>query len=141
MTVTLPRMLLVEPQFVLRRTLVAVGRDLGVAAFDEAASLERARTLLLAQAYEGVVLDFQDSARTLALLRDLRDGCFASAPDTLVVLLVATIEGVDEKVPRQLGVTAMLARPFKISQLLDRLGGVGTPQAASADAADAPLAA
>ena len=132
MTAPLPRMLLVEPQFVLRRTLVAVGRDLGIAAFHEAASLERARTLLLAQAYQGLVLDFQDPVPALALLRDLRDRRFASAPDVDVVVLMASVQAEDEAALHRLGVTAMLARPFKISQLLD---SIGAPQVATTEAA------
>ena len=135
MTAPLPRMLLVEPQFVLRRTLVAVGRDLGIAAFHEAASLERARTLLLAQAYQGLVLDFQDSVPALALLRDLRDRRFASAPDVDVVVLMASVQAEDEAALHRLGVTAMLARPFKISQLLDSLGSIGAPQVATTEVA------
>lgn len=132
MTAVLPRMLLVEPQFVLRRTLVAVGRDLAIVDFQEAANLERARTLLLAQAYQGLVLDFQDAARALALLRELRDGRFATAPDAHVVVVATALQAEDEGRLRHLGVSEMLGRPFKISQLLERLAGIGDPQSADA---------
>ena len=132
MTAALPRMLLVEPQFVLRRTLVAVGRDLALVAFHEAANLERARTLLMAQAYQGLVLDFQDSARALALLRELRDGRFATASDARVVVIATALQAEDESRLRHLGVSEMLGRPFKISQLLERLAGIGDPQSAAA---------
>lgn len=131
MTAALPRMLLVEPQFVLRRTLVAVGRDLAIVAFDEAANLERGRTLLLAQAYQGVVLDFQDSARALALLRELREGRFATPPDAHVVVMAAALQAEDEARLRHLGIAAMLGRPFKISQLLDGLAGIGDARRAA----------
>ena len=47
MTAQLPRILLVEPQFVLRRTIVMVARDLGMVDFHEASSVGRARTLLV----------------------------------------------------------------------------------------------
>ena len=49
MTALLPRILLVEPQFVLRRTIVMVARDLGMVDFHEASSVGRARTLMAAQ--------------------------------------------------------------------------------------------
>ena len=132
MSAALPGVLLVEPQFVLRRTLVSVGRDLSIVAFHEAAHLERARTLLLAQAYQGMVLDFQDSDRALALLRDLRDGRFATAPDAHVVVIAAVLQPEDEGRLRHLDVAATLRRPFKISQLLDCLAGLGDRQGAVA---------
>jgi DNA-binding response OmpR family regulator len=131
-TAALPCMLLVEPQFVLRRTLVAVGRDLAIVAFHEAANLERARTLLLAQAYRGLVLDFQDSERALALLRELREGRFATAADARVVVIAAALQPEDEDHLRRLGVSETLGRPFKIGQLLERLAGIGDPQSAVA---------
>ncbi len=46
MSAMLPRILLVEPQFVLRRTMVMVARDLGMVDFHEASSVGRARALL-----------------------------------------------------------------------------------------------
>ena len=60
MSAMLPRILLVEPQFVLRRTMVMVARDLGMVDFHEASSVGRARALLATGAYEGLVLDLQE---------------------------------------------------------------------------------
>jgi len=125
-------MLLVEAQFVLRRTLVAVGRDLAIVAFHEAATLERARTLLLAHAYQGVVLDFQDPERSLALLRELREGRFATAPDAQVVVIATALQAEDEGRLQHLNVAAMLFRPFKIGQLLDRLAEIRHRQSVAA---------
>lgn len=124
MTALLPRILLVEPQFVLRRTLVAVARDMGIAAFDEAVNLERARTLLLAEVYEGLVLDFQDPARALALLRDLRGGSFLTSAAAQVVVVAGAAQTHDRGQLHDLGVTDVLSRPFKISQLLETLGSL-----------------
>lgn len=132
MSAALPCVLLVEPQFVLRRTLVAVGRDLAVATFHEAAHLERARTLLMAQPYQAVVLDFEEPARALALLRELREGAFATASETRVVVVAAALPAEDEDRLQQWGVAATLGRPFKISQLLERLAGIGGAQGAVA---------
>ena len=71
MTAQLPRILLIEPQFVLRRTMVMVARDLGMVDFQEASSVGRARVLLATQAYEGMVLDLQEGPQALELLSDL----------------------------------------------------------------------
>jgi len=125
-----PRILLVEPQFVLRRTLVAVGRDLGVVEFHEAASLERARMLLDVEAFHGLVLDFQDSDRALILLDELRKGGFASAPDAHVVVLAAALRPDEERRLQGVGVSMVLQRPFKIGQLLECLAsGCAVPKA------------
>lgn len=132
MSEALPCMLLVEAQFVLRRTLVAVGRDLALVAFHEAANLERARTLLLAHAYQGVVLDLQDSERALALLRDLRGGRFVTAPDAPVVVVAAALQAEEEGQLKHLKVAAVLRRPFKIARLLECLADIGHHQGVEA---------
>jgi hypothetical protein len=89
MTALLPRILLVEPQFVLRRTIVMVARDLGMVDFHEASSVGRARTLLAAQTYDGLVLDLHEEQQALELLGELRLGRFATARDARVVVLAA----------------------------------------------------
>lgn len=67
----LPRVLLVEPQFVLRRTLAAVARDMQLADVQEAASFGAAERLAGLQRYDVVVLASDaasDSGAALATL-------------------------------------------------------------------------
>ncbi|MDY0106553.1 MAG: response regulator, partial [Giesbergeria sp.] len=84
MTAPLPRILLVEPQFVLRRTMAMVARDLGMVDFHEASSVGRACTLLASEAYEGLVLDLQEGPQAMELLGDLRQGRFPTPRDARV---------------------------------------------------------
>ena len=132
MSAMLPRILLVEPQFVLRRTMVMVARDLGMVDFQEASSVGRARALLATDAYEGVVLDLQEGPQALELLSELRQGRFATPRDTWVVVLAGGGSPVDTERLQGPGVARVLGKPVRISELLDAVVGVqeeGAPAA------------
>ena len=132
MSAMLPRILLVEPQFVLRRTMVMVARDLGMVDFQEASSVGRARALLATDAYEGVVLDLQEGPQALELLSELRQGRFATPRDTRVVVLAGGGSQLDTERLQGLAVARVLGKPVRISELLDAVAGVqeeGAPAA------------
>lgn len=129
MTPALPRFLLIEPQFVLRRTIAMVARDQGVVDFQEASSVGHARTLLASEVYEGLVLDLAEGPQAMDLLADLRQGQFASPRDARVVVLATDGKPVDETRLQSLGVAQVLGKPVRISELLSVLAGANTPQA------------
>ena len=130
MTAPLPRVLLVEPQFVLRRTIAMVARDLGMVDFYEASNVGRARTLLAGDAFDGLVLDVQEGAQVMELLSDLRRGRFATPPDVRVVVLATDGKPVDEARLQALGVTRVLGKPVRISDLLAAIADVQAPGSA-----------
>lgn len=123
MNAPLPRILLIEPQFVLRRTMAMVARDLGMVDFHEASSVGRARTLLAADAFDGMVLDLQEGPQALELLSDLRQGRFATPRDARVVVLAGGGNPVDVERLQGLGVARVLGKPVRISELLDAIVG------------------
>ena len=132
MSAMLPRILLVVPQFVLRRTMVMVARDLGMVDFHEASSVGRARALLATGAYEGLVLDLQEGPQALELLGELRQGRFATPRDARVVVLAGGGSPVDAERLQGLDVARVLGKPVRISELLDAVVGVqeeGAPAA------------
>lgn len=132
MSTMLPRILLVEPQFVLRRTMVMVARDLGMVDFHEASSVGRARALLATGAYEGLVLDLQEGPQALELLGELRQGRFATPRDARVVVLAGGGSPVNAERLQGLDVARVLGKPVRISELLDAVVGVqeeGAPAA------------
>ena len=132
MSTMLPRILLVEPQFVLRRTMVMVARDLGMVDFQEASSVGRARALLATGAYEGMVLDLQEGPLALELLGELRQGRFATPHHARVVVLAGGGSPVDAERLQGLDVARVLGKPVRISELLDAVVGVqeeGAPAA------------
>lgn len=121
MTASLPRILLIEPQFVLRRTIVMVARDLGVVDFHEASTVGRAQTLLAGAAYDGLVLDLAEGAPAMELLGDLRQGKYLTASDAPVVVLAADGGTHDAVRLQALGVACVLAKPVRISELLSAI--------------------
>jgi len=126
----LPRVLLFEQHFVMRRTIVTVARDLGVAEIQEASTIDRARVLLATSAaFEAVVLDFDDGARTVDLLGELRHGKFNSRADAPVVVIAAELGRKEEDQLAALAVCEVLRKPFKIGDLLNVFvnGGVVPP--------------
>ncbi len=121
MSPPLPRILLIEPQFVLRRTIAMVARDLGVVDFEEASSVGRARTLLASETYAGMVLDLSEGPQALALLDDLRRGGFTT-PVNVPVILLATGEiphGAAHQ--KTLEGARVLNKPVRISELLSAI--------------------
>ena len=121
MTTPLPRILLIEPQFVLRRTIAMVARDLGVVDFHEASSVGRARTLLASEAYAGLVLDLAEGPQALELLHEFRQGQFATRPGVPVLALSADAAPGDAARLQALGVARVLGKPVRISDLLSAL--------------------
>lgn len=118
MTARAPRFLLIEPQFVLRRTIVMVARDLGVVDFQEASNVGRARIVLAEEAFDGLVLDIAEGPAAIELLVDLRGGKFATRRDAPVIVLAADNEAAGASQLRDLGVAGLLSKPVRISELL-----------------------
>ena len=119
-----PAVLLVEPQFVMRRTMVAVARELGIVEFHEATSVARALPLLASRSFRGLVLDMEEGEVSVALLARLRAGDFASRADMPVVALTyAAAPGLagqlDGMQPLRL-----LNKPFKVGELLESVSSM-----------------
>ncbi len=121
MSAPLPRVLLTEAQFVLRRTIVMVARDLGMVDFDEASNVGRARTLLTTGVYTGLVLDLEDRSLAMSLLSDLRHGKFSCPADIPVVVLAAEIHAEDSSRLETLGVSRVLRKPVRIREIFNAL--------------------
>jgi CheY-like chemotaxis protein len=89
--------------------------------FHEASSVGRARTLLAAQTYDGLVLDLHEEQQALELLGELRLGRFATARDARVVVLAADAKPDAATRVQALGATCVLNKPVRISDLLTML--------------------
>lgn len=121
MSARLPRVLLIEPQFVLRRTIVMVARDLGIVEFDEASSVGRARAMMASQTYAALVLDLEEKLQAMDLLSDLRLGKFACPSDARAVVLAANLQPEDTFRLQKLGVARVFSKPVRISELLNAM--------------------
>ena len=121
MTAPLPRILLIEPQFVLRRTIAMVARDLGTLDFQEASNVGRARSLLAGEAYAGLVLDLAEETQAIELLGELRQGQFATSLNAWVIVLAADGKPTDATRLQSLGVARTLSKPVRISDLFNAI--------------------
>ena len=129
MSLLLSCILLIEPQLVLRRTIVVVARDLGVVDFQEATDV--ARALMTNERYDGVVVDLADGPATLELLEDLRQGSFNTQSNSTVIVLAANGETGDDSRLQALGVATVLGKPVRISALLGAIAAARQHDVAS----------
>lgn len=132
MSLLLSCILLIEPQLVLRRTIVMVARDLGVVDFQDATDV--ARALMTYERYDGVVVELAEGPATLELLKDLRQGKFNTPSNSTVIVLAANGETGDDSRLQALGVAAVLGKPVRISALLGAIADARQLHSASATA-------
>ena len=132
MSLLLSCILLIEPQLVLRRTIVMVARDLGVVDFQDATDV--ARALMTYERYDGVVVELAEGPATLELLKDLRQGKFNTPSNSTVIVLAANGETGDDSRLQALGVAAVLGKPVRISALLGAIADARQLHRASATA-------
>ncbi len=116
---TLPRVLLVEPQFVLRRTIAIVARDLGMVDFHEASNVARARTLLATGTYEALVLDLEEGPQAFDLLGDIRQGKSGLPRDLKIIVLAADLAPIEASQLQELEVGRVMKKPVRITELLN----------------------
>jgi CheY-like chemotaxis protein len=118
------KMLLVEPETLLRRTVSLTARTLGLGQIHEAASMPAAERLLREHAFHGAVISIDCSNATergydLALLDLVRDGHSGSDAGIPIAVMAdrATTELLRELRTRD--VTRVILKPFRARVLLD----------------------
>lgn len=116
--VALPPVLLVEPQFVLRRTLVSVAREMRLVEFHEATNMARALSALNSRKFHGIVLDLGDGSEGVELLAELRKGTFACDAGIPVILMTTRPGARSDEALQVFKPVGVLQKPFKINELL-----------------------
>lgn len=125
------RLLLVEPQFVLRRTVSTMARDMGLADVQEATSATQAGKLLGERRFNAMLLAIDEEGEALALLQRLRAG-ETSHPASVPVAVTAMTCDVELALRmKQLDVCRLLLKPFKVRGMLEVISALGAPQALS----------
>ncbi|WPB59287.1 response regulator [Xylophilus sp. GOD-11R] len=115
----LPAVLLLEPQFVLRRTIVTVAKELDLVAFHEATNIDRALALLGSRKFAGIVIDLGEGPDTVTLLEELRKGAFACGARIPVIVMSSEPGKPDAPTLGPLWPVDVLRKPFKIGALLE----------------------
>ena len=103
-----PALLLLEPYFVLRHTVVSVVQSLQLANVSEAPSLDAAHWLLANQRFDAFVLALGERRNELTLLRQLRQGHTPSAPSAPVAVMTETCDAELVSALRELGVMRVM---------------------------------
>ncbi|KQP12021.1 hypothetical protein ASF43_23705 [Pseudorhodoferax sp. Leaf267] len=104
----------------MRRTMVAVAREMSLVDFHEATSVARALPLLATRPFRGLVLDIGDGAESLALLEQLRAGALAGNQADLPVIALTSAPTPDVASRLEaLRPLRTLNKPFRVGQLLD----------------------
>jgi CheY-like chemotaxis protein len=121
------RLLLVEPQFVLRRTVSTMARDMGLADVHEATSTALAERLLFERRFDALLIAIDEDGQALELLRRLRAGQ-TSQPADLPVAATAVACDVELALRlKQLDVCRLLLKPFKVRGMLEAISALGAP--------------
>ena len=117
-------LLLVEPQFLLRRTVAAVARDLRLANPKEITTIEQAETLVSFHAYDALFLSLDEESAALDLMRRVRNGdtkCAAGIPIAVTAAACDTSLALRLK---HLDVRRLILRPFKVKGVLDAIAAL-----------------
>lgn len=122
-----PRLLLVEPQFVMRRTVATMARDLRLADVQEATSAAAAEKLLADQRFDGLLIALDDEGDALELVRRVRVGASAQPTDLPVAATAAACDVELALKLKQLDVRRLLIKPFKVRGMLDAIAALGAP--------------
>lgn len=121
---TLPRLLIVEPDFLLRRIVAGVARDMRLAWVQEATSVERAAQDLAASHFDAVLLSLDSEGHVIELLDRLRQGLVCSAAATPVAVTAAECDTGLALRLRELDVRRVLLKPFKVKGVVETIAGL-----------------
>jgi CheY-like chemotaxis protein len=110
----LPLLLLLEPDGLVRGTVSAVCRDLGLAHVLQVSSCASALEALREQRVQACMLSLTDRQPALELLQRLRRGELCCAPDIPVAITASEIDVALAQSLKELQVRRMLLKPFKV---------------------------
>ena len=116
------RILLVEPDYLLRRTVVASARALFAVEIDETSRYENAQTMVQNHRYNGLLLALDDdSDQALTLVQQLRAGALLPAHDSPVVLMGYDPDRRRAEIIQALAVQRFVHKPVKVRHILEAL--------------------
>ncbi len=114
-------LLLVEPQFVLRRTVAAVARDMRLANPQEITTIEAANRLVAMQAFDALFVSLDEGDIAIDLMQRVRNGQTQCAPATPIAVTAAACDTSLALRLKSLDVRRLLLRPFKVKGVLDAI--------------------
>jgi DNA-binding NarL/FixJ family response regulator len=124
-----PRLLLVEPDSLVRRTVASVARSLSIADIREAGTYDTADLLLHSDAFDGLIIALTDDGRGIDLVEQLRAGEMESARDCPVVVMTGRCDESRVTALRALSVRRVILKPFKVKTVLESVAQLTNGQA------------
>ena len=125
--------LLVEPDHLLRRTVVASARSLFAVEIDETSRYEKAQTLVKSRRYDGLILALDEEGdHALGLVQQLRAGALLPAHDSPVVLMGYEPDRRRGEIIQVLAVQRFVPKPIKVRHILEALAQMAPPRAQTA---------
>lgn len=128
------RLLLVEPDYVMRRTVAMTARSTEIAEITEASTYERAREIALRQAFDGLIVSLDGAGAGLDLLTRVRSGASASDIAVPVAVLTDRIDAATVLTLRTHTVARVVVKPCKVKTLMECIAALARTNTA-ADAA------
>ena len=117
-------LLLVEPQFLLRRTVAAVARDMRLAEPKEVTTIEQADSLVSLRAYDALFLSMDEENAALELMSRVRNGDTKCAPGIPIAVTAAACGTPLALRLKHLEVRRLVLRPFKVKGVLDAIAAL-----------------
>lgn len=123
----LPRILLVEPDTLVRGTVAAVCRDLQLGDVVQAVSCESALRIMADESLDACILSMADGEQCLSLLARLRQGELGCPADVPVAMTAAGIDAATAARLKELRIRRLLLKPFKIRDLVTTVEALLAP--------------
>lgn len=114
-------LLLVEPQFLLRRTVAAVARDMRLANPRELTTIEQARSLVALTRFDALFLSLEEEDAALDLMGRVRLGETRCDPAVPMAVMAGSCGTPLALRLKELEVRRLLLRPFKVKGVLDAI--------------------
>ena len=124
-------LLLVEPQFLIRRTVAAVARDMRLANPKEVTTIEQADSLVSFQTFDALFFSLDEENAALELMSRVRNGETKCAADIPIAVTAATCSTPLALRLKHLDVRRLVLRPFKVKGVLDAIVALRQPPAES----------
>ena len=114
-------LLLVEPQFLVRRTVAAVARDMRLANPKELTTIEQAESLVSFHAFDALFLSLDEENAALELMSRVRNGDTKCAPGVPIAVTAGACGTPLALRLKHLEVKRLVLRPFKVKGVLDAI--------------------
>lgn len=121
------RILIHEPDYLLRRTVVSTARSLFSIDICECTRLDSTWSQTRSQSFDGILLALPDGdeEETVKFLEDLRAGNLVAASDTAVIVMAHTPPTQISESLNKLNVQRLLLKPLKVKHILEGLHEMG----------------